>query len=136
MNQSLLITDTPPLIWYTTNKLHKLPKKVVKAFDNAIDGHNTILIPMVALWEISLAIKAGKLREIRSLEEHINSKFFANSISILPIEVEDIMHSHQLQFTHDPFDTMIVAMAKRMEAPLITGDSIIHKHKPCALYWD
>ena len=136
MSQSLLITDTHPLIWYTTNKLHKLPKRVVKAFDNAIDGRTTIFVPTVTLWEISLAIKAGKLREIRSLEEHITSKFFANSISILPMETEDIILAHRLQFTNDPFDTMIVATAKRIGAPLITGDAVIHKHKPCQLYWD
>lgn len=133
---ALLVTDTHPLLWYTTNKLHKLPKKVVGAFDNAIKGQSAILIPLAVLWEISLAIKAGKIQEIYSLEEHIKTRFFANSISILPVEIEDVLRSHKLNFTKDPFDTIIVAMALRMEAPLITGDAIIHKHKPCQLFWD
>ncbi len=136
MTATVLITDTHPLIWYMTGQMRRLPKKVAKVFDSATEGRIAIFIPLVVLWEVSMTVKAGKVRLPLPLDEYVQTKFFANSISILPIEVDDIMHSHRLRFTNDPFDTMIVAMAKRIEAPLITGDAVIHKHKPCELFWD
>jgi PIN domain nuclease of toxin-antitoxin system len=136
MTASLLVTDTHPLIWYMTDHLEKLPKKVVKAFDRAVAGEIVIFVPMVALWELSMAVKSGKLRLAITLDKYVKAKFFAKSISILPIEAEDVLSAHGLRFTKDPFDTIIVATALRMDAPLITGDSLIHKELPCQLFWD
>ena len=136
MNRSLLVTDAHPLLWYVKGQLHKLPKKVIKAFEDAIEGNRAIFIPLVALWEISLAIKAGKVRLATSLDEYVKEQFFAKSISVLLLEIEDVLLSQKLHFSNDPFDTLIVSMALRMKAPLITGDSVIHKQEPCEIFWD
>jgi len=119
-----------------TDQSHKLPKKVLKAFDNAVAGRIAILIPQIVLWEISLAAKAGKILLTISLEEYVRKNFFAQAISILTLETEDVLRSHNLGFTNDPFDTLIVSIALRMKALLITGDSIIHKHEPCEIFWN
>jgi PIN domain nuclease of toxin-antitoxin system len=136
MTSSLLVTDTHPLVWYMTDQTRKLPKKVLKAFDNAVEGRIAILIPQIVLWEISLAVKAGKIRLTISLEEYVRKIFFAQEISILTLETEDVLRSHNLAFTNDPFDRLIVSMVLRMKALLITGDSIIHKHEPCEIFWN
>lgn len=136
MTSPLLITDTHPLIWYITDETKRLPKKVVKAFDDAVQGHKAILIPLVVLWEFSMVLKSGKVRLAASLDEYVHEKFFAKAISILSIEPEDILQFHKLSFTVDPFDTLIVAMTQRIDCPLITGDSVIHSRRPCKLFWD
>jgi PIN domain nuclease of toxin-antitoxin system len=134
MSSSLLVTDTHPLIWYACGD-HKLPRKVKKVFDSAVDGTTAIFVPQVVLWEIAMLIKAGKVRLPISLDDYVKERFFARSISILPIETEDILQTNALNFTGDPFDTLIVAMAQRMGCPLITGDAIIHSKKPCEIFW-
>lgn len=136
MTATLLVTDTHPLIWYMTDRLDKLPKKVVKAFNRAVGGEVVILIPMVVLWELSLAVKSGKVRLSMSLEKYVREKFFAKAISLLSMETEDVLNAYDLRFSKDPFDTIIVATALRMDVPLITGDVIIHNERPCQLFWD
>lgn len=136
MTPALLVTDTHPLIWYGGRQFSKLPVKVRQAFDYAVDGRTVIFIPWVVMWEVSLAIKAGKVRAHISLDEYIREKFFAKAISILDMEPEDIIQAHALNFTSDPFDTMIVATALRINCPLITADRVIHEKSPCELFWD
>lgn len=136
MTPSLLITDTHPLVCYITAQFAKLPTKVKRAFDHAVEGRAAIFIPSIVLWELSLLIKAGTIRTSISLDEYVQEHFFAKAISILDLETSDIRLSHTLTFSRDPFDVLIVAMALRAECPLLTADGVIHKHKPCELFWD
>jgi|688.fasta_scaffold161425_3 PIN domain nuclease of toxin-antitoxin system len=133
---TLLVTDTHPLVWYITAKFERLPAKIKQAFDDAVDGKCAIFIPAVVLWELSLLIKAGSVRTSVTLEEYVQEHFFAKAVSILDVQTEDILLSHDLAFSRDPFDVLIVAMTLRLECPLITADSVIHKHKPCDVFWD
>ena len=131
----VLITDTHPLVWYMTAQFNKLPGKVKRAFDDAVEGKCAIFIPAVALWELSMLIKAGAIRTSVTLDEYVQEHFFAKAISILDIETEDILRSHSLTFSRDPFDVLMVAMALRMNCPLISGDGVMHDRKPCELFW-
>lgn len=132
----LFVTDTHPLVWYITSQFHKLPRKVKKAFDDAVQGKCAIFIPAVVLWELSMLIKADTIRPTVTLEEYVQEKFFSKAISLLDLQTEDVLRAHKLTFSRDPFDVMIVAMTLRVDCPLITGDSIIHKQHPCELFWD
>ena len=136
MTATLLVTDTHPLVWYITAQLHKLPVKVKQAFDAAVEGLSAIMIPAVVLWELSLLIKAGTVRTSVPLDVYVQEHFFAKAISILDLETEDILSSHGLTFSRDPFDILIVAVALRADCPLITADQVIHTHQPCELFWD
>lgn len=136
MKPPVLVTDTHPLVWYITAQFSKLPKKVRKAFDDAVEGRCAIFVPAVVLWELSLLIKAGTVRPLVTLEEYVQEHFFAKAISILDLETEDVLRSHGLGFSRDPFDVLIAAMALRIDCPLITADAIIHERKPCDLFWD
>ena len=135
MTARLFVSDTHPLVWFITGQLNRLPKKVKTAFDEAVEGKSAIFIPAVVFWELSLLIKAGRVRPSVPLDEYFHERFFAKAISILPIETEDILLSHKLMFGSDPFDTLIVATALRVDCPLITGDKVIHREKPCEIFW-
>jgi PIN domain nuclease of toxin-antitoxin system len=132
----LLVTDTHPLIYYMTAQFRRLPAKIKRAFDEAVDGRTAIYIPAVALWELSQQVKRGRVRLSANLDEYVKQNFFARAISVLDIETEDILQSHSLRFARDPYDILIVAMAQRIGCPLITGDRQIHEAKPCPLFWD
>jgi PIN domain nuclease of toxin-antitoxin system len=136
VKSALLVTDTHPLVYYITAQFRKLPSKVKRAFDDAVQGHVAIFIPAVVLWELSLLIKAGNVRLATSLREYVQERFFARAISILDLEIEDILLSHDITFSCDAFDVLIVATALRVGCPLITGDGLIHRHSPCKLFWD
>lgn len=137
MSDRFLITDTHPLLWYMGNRLSKLPKKVLAAFNSAKTGSGTyIWVPAVVVWEISLLMKKTNRFKLASLEELLRENFFSQSISVTDLQAEDILNAHSLNFNKDPFDALIVGTAQRMEIPLITEDSDITDAHPCAIFWD
>jgi len=131
----VFVTDTHPLVHYLTGTAKKLPTKVKNVFDDAVAGRKSIFIPAIVLWEFSIIVKAGRVKLEVTLDEYVKEKFFAKAISILDLEVDDILLSSKLNFSRDPFDTIIVATAIRVDCPLITGDSVIHETKPCQILW-
>ncbi|MBS1999332.1 MAG: type II toxin-antitoxin system VapC family toxin [Cyanobacteria bacterium SZAS LIN-2] len=135
MSASVFLTDTHPLVYFITGQYRKIPRKVRTTFEDAVEGRKVIFIPGVVLWELSLLIKAGTVKSSISLEEYVSENFFARAISVIDICTADILQSHNLNFSRDPFDTLIVAMALRMDCPLITGDGVIHREKPCEVFW-
>jgi PIN domain nuclease of toxin-antitoxin system len=128
------ITDTHPLIWYFIGS-KKLPLKVSKVFDRAMEGELGIWVPIIGLLEVSLLEKAGKIRLSKSLETFM-SDLFDQSIILLDLSPQDVLKAHSFNFSKDLFDNLIVAMAQRIECPLITGDSVIHKANLCRVFWD
>lgn len=135
MSADVFITDTHPLIWYFANKHAKLSKKVKSVFERAVLGESLIYVPAPALWELSALSKSGKIALSKSIDELISNRYFAKAIISLSMEDSDVVIAHHLTFTNDPFDTMIVAMAIKMDCPLITNDTHIHKSHPCKLFW-
>lgn len=137
MIPTVLVTDTHPLIWYVADQHRKLPKRVKRAFDEAVEGRIAIYVPIVAVWELSLIIRTGRVRAHVSLEECITGRFFAKAIHVLDLQIEDILRAHSLYFNpSDAFDTLIVAMCLRLDQPLISGDTVMHESRPCKLFWD
>ncbi len=130
-----LVSDTHPLVSYATGKYAKLSKRVKAAFDDAVNGSSVIYVPMPVLWEISLLVKANQIKLRWPLEDYVTDRFYAKAIIPVHMEEPDVIIAHGLNFTKDPFDTMIVAMALRIGFPLITNDSHIHKAEPCDIFW-
>ena len=135
MIPTVLVTDTHPLVWYLAAQSGKLAPAVRQAFDDAVAGDRAIWIPTVVLWEISLLVKLDKIRLTVPLEEYLEQRFFARGLHTTDLLPEDIVRSHNLRFTSDPWDTMIVAVALRLDCPLITKDAVIHGEGPCPIFW-
>jgi len=129
------VTDTHPLVWYISKQARKLPSKIKRVFDDAVDNQATIWIPLVVLWEMSLLLKARRFKMDVSLEELITNNFFAKAIYLIDFLPEDIVRASKLSFSRDPFDTLILACAQRLELPLITGDLMLHESGLCQIYW-
>ncbi|HIN67381.1 MAG TPA: PIN domain nuclease [Candidatus Obscuribacterales bacterium] len=49
---------------------------------------------------------------------------------------EDLIIAHGLNFNRDPFDSLIVATAKRLSLPLISGDNEIIDSGECRMFWN
>ncbi len=134
----MLVTDSHPLVWYILNSENrKLSKKVRTAFDDAVSGRQAIVIPSAVIWEISLNLKSGGSIQLGvSFSEFVERLSQITTFIEQPISNEIVAASHDLDFHDDPFDGLIVATAVVKELPLITNDSVIHRAKPCELYWD
>ena len=132
---STFVTDTHPLVWFLSSQLTKLTPRVRETFEDAVRGEKAIWIPAVVLWEISLLVKLGKLRLIVPLQEYIDQGFYARGLHTTDLLPEDVVWFHDLRFSTDPWDSMIVAVALRLDCPLITKNAVIHREQPCHIFW-
>ncbi|MDQ3062327.1 MAG: hypothetical protein M3R14_05615 [Acidobacteriota bacterium] len=57
----MFVTDTHPLIRYSTGKHSQLSRKVLTAFQKAEASENLIYISAVVFWEIALLENLGKI---------------------------------------------------------------------------
>lgn len=138
MREQFLVTDTHPLLWYMSKQDAKLPKKVFAAFKSAHQGNGAhIWLPAAVAWEISqLMRKTNRItKAFGSFEELIRENFYFKSLTLTEVLPEDLIIAHSLNFTRDPFDSLIVATAKRLELPLMTADSDITQSGVCEVFW-
>jgi|GEM_PF-589981 PIN domain nuclease of toxin-antitoxin system len=138
MREQFLVTDTHPLIWYLANKESKLPKKVLVSFKSAQFGEGShIWVPAAVAWEFSILLrKTDRIKAIGSYEELISENFFFKNLTLCEMLPEDLIIAHGLNFNRDPFDSLIVATAKRLSLPLISGDNEIIDSGECRMFWN
>ena len=88
-----------------------------------------LYLSVVSLWEMSIKIKLGKLdikRSISDIEDICNK----NGIEIIPVKAShmDMSMSFPLLQDHkDPFDRLIMAVAKSEKMVLISTDERVRR---------
>ena len=103
-------------------KLGEESTKIMKTVDK-------LYLSVVSLWEMSIKIKLGKLdikRSISDIEDICNK----NGIEIIPIKAShmDMSMSFPLLQDHkDPFDRLIMAVAKSEKMVLISTDERVRR---------
>ena len=103
-------------------KLGEESTKIMKTVDK-------LYLSVVSLWEMSIKIKLGKLdikRSISDIEDICNK----NGIEIIPVKAShmDMSMSFPLLQDHkDPFDRLIMAVAKSEKMVLISTDERVRR---------
>jgi PIN domain nuclease of toxin-antitoxin system len=129
------VTDTHPLIWYSSRKHARLSPRAVRIFDQAFAGRALIVIPAAALWEISLLVEHNRIQLRESFEQWTAALASRDGIDVAALGVDVIIESHHLRFHGDPFDRTIVATARVMDLPLITKDQRIIDSNLVEIAW-
>ena len=99
------------------------------------DPQNQRLLSTASLWEIQIKIMLGKLTLRVPLPDFVREAESHRSISMLPIRPQDIFEVSVLPSIHnDPFDRLIVAVARVENATVLTADPKIKKY-PVPVIW-
>jgi PIN domain nuclease of toxin-antitoxin system len=122
---AVFVTDTHPLIWYTSGKHSSLSQRALRIFDSAFASRSVIIIPSAVLWEVSLLVQRGKLKLREPFDQWVAALLSREGVDFAALDVEVISEAHRLAFGADPFDRAIVATARLMDLPLITKDTVI-----------
>ena len=137
MKESLLVTDTHPLIYFFCDGGRRLTKKARKAFENAVsNNHTAIFVPAPVIWELSMLIEDNAVTLSEPFDQWLDQLFSYPAINAWPFDEGTVKIVHKLRFHIDPFDRAIVASALQLDLPLISNDGAIHDAKPCMLYWE
>ncbi len=100
-----LLLDTHALLWWLTYDRRLGPT----ARDLIEDPHNDVLVSVVALWEIALKVRVGKLKA--DLEQ-VTGLIQQEGCIVLDIGIKHLQALARLPAHHrDPFDHLLIAQA-------------------------
>ena len=115
--------DTSALIRYRC--AGRLGRRAAQAFQQWEEGRTLLYVPAPVVQETCLLWKAGHLDQSTTPRLFWRS-FESQSTVHEPMSGEDALSASDLAWDHrDPYDRLIVAVALRLELPLITSDSVI-----------
>lgn len=120
----MLVLDTHALIW--AHKGIRIAKKVERRI-RAAAGKHELFVSAITPWEIAQGVRRGRIRVAGDVLEWIHDALDALSVLVASLEPAIAVDAVNLPaWGHaDPCDRIIVATARRLEAPLVTADGII-----------
>jgi PIN domain nuclease of toxin-antitoxin system len=128
-----IVLDTCALIWWSLDpeQLSISAKEICEVMEVEKNG----LVASISLWEIALKVKKGKLYLGTDIDTYIETLFRSDVVKIIPIDVNLWVDSVNLDWNHkDPVDRVIVALASKYQAQLITKDIIIRDFYSIAVW--
>ncbi len=132
---AIYVTDTHPLIWYSSGAYRKLSPKARRLFDRASHAEVLIWVPAMAVWEAGLLEKIGRVRFKPSFKHWVDALIAQPGFAFAPVDVDLITSSLEIVPHADLFDTGIVATARQKGAPLITKDELITRKASVETLW-
>lgn len=132
----LYVTDTHPLVFFSTGKRQRLGRNAKRIFRQAERGQARIVIPVTVLEEILRLSEDGRIRLALPFSELL-ARYGQESG---PFFIQDYTPDILLQAAsypsiRDPFDRVIVATAATLGYPLITHDSFLHDEGFVPVVW-
>lgn len=132
----MIVLDTHVLVWWVSGD----PQLSARA-DNAIaraqreDGQ--ILVSAITPWEIAMLIQKGRLTLAMDLDKWLMAVQSMDGVNMVSISARLAVQSVQLpgDFHKDPADRLIVALAREVNAPLITADDKIQAYPHVRCVW-
>lgn len=126
------VTDTHALFWYLTSS-PKLSSAALQAFQEAEQGRSRIVVPVIVLAELYfLNEKLGSPLDFQAEYQKLAA---SRMLEFAPIDESLILLFPQLSSIVEMHDRMIVAVAYRRKAPLITKDEIIRNSGVVQVRW-
>lgn len=120
----MFVTDTHPLLYYTSGLRDRLGRAARRLFERADSGGALIYIPSIALWETARLAARGRIDLPLRFDHWCRSIEASDGFSVAALEWLDVDAARTLPFP-DPYDCLIAGTALRMAMPLITRDEEI-----------
>jgi predicted nucleic acid-binding protein len=130
--EPIYVVDTNALIWYlTTDK--KLTKRASQIFEAAERGETRLYISAIVVAELYYVNKKWQyFNDFAQTYHTLKAKPYFRFVPFLADEVLDFDKATSIPEMHD---RMIAGLAQRLNAPLITSDSLITSANIVTIIW-
>ena len=119
-----LLIDTQVIILLESD-----PHKLSRETRTLISKESEVYFSDVSIWEMAIKIKTGKLSFDQNLETFIQKFQKDYQFIHLPIALEHIYKTQELEFHHkDPFDRLIIAQTIIEGFAIISSDTIFDQY--------
>jgi PIN domain nuclease of toxin-antitoxin system len=120
----VFVTDTHAFGQYAQLSHSKLGREARRLFQQADEGSLVIYVPTIALWEILILSRLGRVNLPIRFDHWCRGLANKRGFVIEPLDWTDVNEARQLPFA-DPYDCLIAGTALRLGIPLITKDQAI-----------
>jgi PIN domain nuclease of toxin-antitoxin system len=128
------VSDTHALIFHAAGGGRLGPK--ARAHFEACERQQAILyVPAVVMWECSLLARAVRINLHRPLRSFFDDLFSNPAYQPLDFTPAHVLLADEMRFTRDPFDALIVAVARDLQLPLVTRDGQIRQSGSVKILW-
>jgi len=125
-----LLLDTHVFLWMATE-----PERLGGALVDIEKPTNDPFLSAASTWELAVKVAIGRLRLPEPVGSYVTSRMQALALDGLPVEhlraagVEDLPMHHR-----DPFDRLLVAQARAVDATLVTADAAMEPYDVSILW--
>ncbi len=131
----MIILDTAPWIWWVSDpgRLSRRARRAIVAGEKSED----LLVSAVSVWEVALKQGLRKLALDREFRSWIALASVYPGIRLAPVEASDSLESALLpgKVHRDPADRFIIALSRRLGAPIVTSDRLIRDYEHVETIW-
>ena len=94
-------------------------------------------VSAISVWEVATKSALGKLVLPLQVEAWFELARSYPGVVVEPVLAEDALASASLpgEFHKDPADRLIVALARRLQSPLVTADGLIRSYPHVVTIW-
>lgn len=131
----MIVLDTHALIWWVNGDA-QLSGSAKASIETAQQG-GRVLVSAISLWEIAMLVERGRIALAMDLEQWLAAVQGLDGVEIVPVSAQVAMQSANLpgEFHKDPADRMIVALARELNAPVVTADQKIQRYAHVKWVW-
>ncbi len=131
----MTVLDTQAWLWWLhdPSRLSPPARVAIEASVNRAEAR----LSAISVWEVAVKAALGKLVLPMQIEPWFEHAARYPGIVIEPVGPRDAIASTLLPgaFHKDPADRLIVALARRLGAPLVTADSLIREYPHVLTLW-
>lgn len=131
----MIVLDTQVWLWWT-HDVSMLTAAAIQAINRA-EKTDGLRVSAISVWEIATKSALGKLELSMELDEWYRLASSYPNLVVEPVGPKDAIASTRLpgNFHRDPADRLIVALARRYGAALITSDRLIRGYPHVTSVW-
>jgi PIN domain nuclease of toxin-antitoxin system len=133
----LIVLDTHVLLWWANgdSQLSSKAKKTIQREQSSAEG--LILVSAISAWEIAMLVEKGRLTLTMSVDDWLAAVGEIEPLRLVPVDAHVAVEATRLpgEFHKDPADRIIVALARQLNASLVTADEKIRAYKPVRTVW-
>ncbi|WP_229805307.1 type II toxin-antitoxin system VapC family toxin [Saccharospirillum salsuginis] len=133
----LIVLDTHTLLWWVNGDSSLSPSANSAIQKELDDEEGLIIVSSISSWEIAMLVDKGRLALTMDVEDWLEVAAEIDGLRFEPVDNEVAVQSTRLpgDFHKDPADRMIVALARHINAPLVTADEKIRAYKHVRSIW-
>lgn len=131
----MIVLDTSAWVFWVAEP-GRLTRRAARAIERE-EEKGEIVVSVVSAWEVALKHSAGKLELDRDVVSWVAIAAAYPAVRVAPLDLDDALQSTRLpgSFHRDPADRFIVALSRRLGAPLVTSDRRIREYEHVESIW-